>query len=732
LGAATVDPAGPVVAGSIGVWRVTITVGKHGIDDGGSIIIARRDVCDWERPQVDRPRASGYVTVTTTGQATVRASYDPARYVRPWRAALVIDVVDGALAEGDRVTITYGDREAGGPGMRAQTFAESAFELKVLVDAFGTGVYCELSASPVISIIGGYPDALHLVVPSLVGLDAPFGAGVRVVDSFGNPSSFFSGEVSIDCPSDPAVAATVRLGPEDGGAARIDGIRLTSTGLHRLRARAGDLVAVSNPCRCRAGDDGPLLYWGDLHGQTGQTVGTGTLDEYFTFGRDKAFLDFIGWQGNDFQITDSLWADVKEHVKRYHAPGRFVTYLGYEWSGLSPAGGDHNIHFLGDDAPLHRSSHWQVDDDSDLAADRYPLFELWRELADRQDVLAVAHVGGRHANLDALDPELVPVIEVHSHHGTFEWMIEDALRRDLRVGFICGSDDHTCRPGLSYPTEATSRGLTSFDVPGGLTAVFAPELTRAAVWQALKRRSCYGTTGARILLDVTADGAPMGAAIQTPRPPALAVSVAATAPLLEVELYRGESLIYRAPFRRPATPAERSILVLWSGVRVRGRQKLVDWSGHLQVRQGRIVAVRPVAFDRADEGITRLTNQRVAWRSTTGGDGDGLILTVDGDDAVLDIVTPPLSLECRVAEIGFTPRVYPAGGVNQRVVIAETTFPPGPDSWEFKYEADQFAPGVHPYWLRVIQEDGHMAWSSPIYVEVTGSQQNVHHRGGAS
>jgi hypothetical protein len=722
LGRATVEPAAPVVAGAIGTWRLTFTVGKHGIDDGGSVIIARRDVCDWERPQFDRPQAPGYVTVTTTGPARVRGSYDPARYVRPWRAALVADIFDGALAEGDTITVVYGDRAAGGPGMRAQTFAESAFELKVLVDAFGSGLYYELAASPIVPVIGGYPDALHLIVPSMVRVNEAFVAGVRVVDSFGNPSSFFAGEVAIDCLTDHTVAASVQLALEDGGARRIDGLTLASAGIHRLRARAGDLSVASNPCHChprRA--DSPALFWGDLHGQTGQTVGTGTLDEYFTFGRDKAFLDFIGWQGNDFQITASLWDEVKEHVQRFHEPGRFVPFLGYEWSGLSPAGGDYNIHFLNDAGTLHRSSHWQVEDDSDLATDRYPISELWREFADRDDVLSIAHVGGRYANLDALDPRLVPVIEVHSHHGTFEWMIEDALRRNLQVGFICGSDDHTCRPGLSYPTEATSRGLTSFDVTGGLTAVFASELTREAIWDSLKRRQCYGTTGVRILLDVSAGGAPMGAAFQTQRPPEIQVTVEAAGPLLEVELYRGLTLVYRAPFRRPASAAERSILVLWSGVRVRGRQKTVDWSGELQVRRGRIVAVRPVAFDRADEGVTRLTNQRLAWRSTTAGDVDGFILTIDGDDATtLGLSTPPLSLGCRVSDIGFTPRVYDAGGVNQRVVIAETTATEGPLRWEFAYQDEQLEPGVHPYWLRVIQEDGHMAWSSPIYVEVTG------------
>jgi len=37
-----------------------------------------------------------------------------------------------------------------------------------------------------------------------------------------------------------------------------------------------------------------------------------------------------------------------------------VILPGYEWSGNTPAGGDHNVYFLEDNPPILRSSHWQV------------------------------------------------------------------------------------------------------------------------------------------------------------------------------------------------------------------------------------------------------------------------------------------------------------------------------------------------------------------------------------
>ena len=50
--------------------------------------------------------------------------------------------------------------------------------------------------------------------------------------------------------------------------------------------------------------DGPVAgFWGDLHGQTGETVGVNSIESYFDFARNLAFLDVTSHQGNDFQIN---------------------------------------------------------------------------------------------------------------------------------------------------------------------------------------------------------------------------------------------------------------------------------------------------------------------------------------------------------------------------------------------------------------------------------------------
>ncbi|MHA2500645.1 MAG: hypothetical protein ACXAEL_13845, partial [Candidatus Hodarchaeales archaeon] len=87
-GHATISPKADVVAGSYGTWTLTLTVGRHGIDDGGHIKIAWRDASDWRRSQLLKPEAPNYTTVTTTGTAELDVCFEDKGYIRPWRPCL--------------------------------------------------------------------------------------------------------------------------------------------------------------------------------------------------------------------------------------------------------------------------------------------------------------------------------------------------------------------------------------------------------------------------------------------------------------------------------------------------------------------------------------------------------------------------------------------------------------------------------------------------------------------
>jgi hypothetical protein len=713
LGRAEIEPGDDVYAGSLVSLKLTYHVGKFGIDDGGSIRIARRSVSDSEPLQFEDPLGSGYTTVSTSGNVRLNYKWDRRGHIRPWRGALQVDVHDGSLCEGDTVVIAIGDRGGGGPGFRIQTFREEEHIFKVLVDCFGTGRFEEIEESPIISIVGGPAEALLVAAPSEAVKGEAFSITVRALDSWGNRSDGHKGKISLSS-SDPdaELPSQCSFNEGDRGARRLEGVVLNTTGLHTVSVKDdGGMTEVSNPIIVREEKPELRLFWGDFHGQTKQTVGTGSLPEYFAFVRDVAGMDFGAWQGNDFQVTKGLWGEVKEIVKEFNDPGRFVTFLGYEWSGLTPAGGDHNVYFLGDDGPLHRSNHWLIEDRSDEETDRYPVSELWKTFKGRDDVLAVAHVGGRHANLDFHDPERVPLIEVHSHHGTFEWFLEEAMERGLRVGFVANSDDHTCRPGLTLTADR-------FTTRGGYTGIYAKELTREALWEALWSRRCYATTGDRVILRVDVDGRMMGEEYEGDSPPEINVKVNGTTPLHEVAIKRGTETIYRHPFAKPGASEERLIKVEWSGARVRSRPKRVDWKGGLYIDKGRIVSYEKFAFDDHRQGIKKITNQRLEWASTTGGDPDGVLLKLDApEDAEITLHTGPATFSFKPAEIGYDPLVIEAGGVNQKVRVSSIKGGVLPKDLEFSHVDEEPKPGVNPYWVRVVQSDGTMAWSSPVYYE---------------
>ena len=84
-------------------------------------------------------------------------------------------------------------------------------------------------------------------------------------------------------------------------------------------------------------------------------------------------------QANDFQVTEAEWQRLRAQIDRFHADGRCVIFVGYEWSGMTPGGGDRNVMFRGDAAALHRSSHAEVDDMSDAATDCFPVTELFAQ-----------------------------------------------------------------------------------------------------------------------------------------------------------------------------------------------------------------------------------------------------------------------------------------------------------------------------------------------------------------
>jgi hypothetical protein len=701
VGCISLNPAEPIIAGSIGQWVFKFTAGSYGVDEGGTIILSQRTACDWEVPQLTHPDRSGYTTVCTGADVRLEARFEPKKDIRPWQKwCFVIDIHDGFISPGEKVIITLGDQSRGASGIRAQTFAESAHEFRFLVDPTNANLPVRLPSSPVVPIIPGPADRLVCIIPSqvIVGEKKPF--FVRADDAWGNPTSMHSQTVSIAAKNDIVV---------------INGYEFSASnpGVFKLKTQTGSFSCVSNPCVVHDAATRYRRYWGDLHAQTGNTVGTGTYDEYFTFARDVARLDFTSHQANDFMVSNEDWRQLSDVVKRYHQPGRFIVFPGYEWSGNTPCGGDHNVIYLNDDQPIFRSSHWQIPDvKEDHLSPANPVTELYDRLKGRQDVILIPHVGGRFADVsNYFDPDLIPLVEIVSCWGIFEWMLWDCLEKGYQVGVVCNSDGHKGRPGAESP------GAGIFGIPGGLTCVLAEELTRQSIFGALKQRRCYGTTGSRIFLDFTANGFPMGSIIRSGDSVNLSARTVGAAPIESMILFEGSKAMKEVvPDEFLDMRQSSRIRITWQGARIRGRARRARWDGRIHVEGNKIAAAKEFAFDSPSSGIETRDHDQVDFRSGTTGDVDGIDLFLAESHAG-SVKFDSLPGHCKVdlSRLTDAPKVFDFGGLDLKVRIRRYPMRLYTDCLSLEHK---IKPVSIPkaYFIKVIQEDGQMAWSSPIYL----------------
>ena len=732
IGRAEMTPTGAFEAGSYAALTITYTAGYFGIDDTDAVRVVTRFATDMGRPQFNNPQAPNYVSAEASNGAQLELRFDPKGHVRVWDRTISIRVLQGFLRESDTLTIRLGDRRQGSPGIRMQTFAEKDFQLKLFVDPIATGIFTEVPSSPRLDVVPGEPILWKAILPTGLCIGNSFRLCLKAEDRGGNPSPMAKDRLHLTS-SLPVGGLPEKIAFDYGSPTLIiEKLIAQATGdlAISLSGREGRLLAVSNPMRV-VEMAGLLPYWGDLHGQSEETIGTASALYYFHFARDLAFLDIVGHQGNDFQITRGFYDTLNELTRSFDFPGRFVTLPGDEWSGNTGLGGDRNVYFTDENNAIHRSSHALVSDQRDLDTDCTSAAELFRRL-DGCDAVVNAHVGGRYADvLIAHDGRIERSMEIHSAWGTFEWLLYDALDMGYRVGVVCNSDDHKGRPGASYP------GASNFGAYGSLTCLLLANLTRADAIDCLRRRHHYGTTGNRMMLDVRVrfdrpaelfDEDPalgptsshpvreamMGDILRSPdREVTLVVRVLGSAPTERVELRRGREVLETF---RPYTTAghSRRLRVIWEGAEYRGRGRQTIWDGSATLRDSAITEVRRINFWNPDKRIDR-ENDHLEWEALTTGNFGGFDLFLrDPDGGRLEVLTEHASLDLPIAGIGAAPIMRDASGLARKLSVRRLPEQLTECRVDLERRLPLAASRDSPFYVSVVQEDGYQAWSSPF------------------
>jgi len=527
------------VSGTPDRFEIFYEVGPHGIARSGTIYFQVSPFWEWTTPQVLGPDQRGYTEVTAE---------DPEIELRAEtldRQLLGIEVTGRPLREGDRIRIVYG---AGLAGAMPDRYAERRSAFWIAVDGDGDGTRRFLVDSPTIDVRAGPAAGLEIHVPTIVRPGERFAVTLAIVDTWRNTGIEVEADVALEAAPELGLPARVHFAPEDGGRQRVYGVA-TEPGTYRLLARASGREAHSNPLIVTP--EGPRVLWGDLHGHSNYSDGTGVPEDYFVYARDVSGLDVAALTDHDhwgiLPLVDhpALWEDIQEQTRAFHEPGRFVTLLGFEWT--SWIHGHRHVLYFGDRGSIVDS----------VAPETGSPQALWAAL-EGEDALTFAHhsAGGPIATNWAIppDPHFEPVTEIVSIHGSSEaadspnpiydpvpdHFVRDALGRGYRLGFIGSGDRHDGHPG-AYQVDPPQ---------GGLAAILSEDRTREGVLAALRARRVYATNGPRMLMRFALGGHGMGSEISVAEEGEngtlagpLFVQVIAPEPLHRIELIRSGELI---------------------------------------------------------------------------------------------------------------------------------------------------------------------------------------------
>lgn len=570
LGSVEMLHEGPFIAGTLTTVTFRYSVGSAGLKAGARLRIGIPNT-GWEMPVPpqqrywdelvqgsDRRLAPFHPVNTTAAVTSASQAYavltvmermlvpdeDPAfAYWRWWITA----TIEGAdLAPSDTVDVVYGDKKLGIEGVRTQTFPEPAINVSVYLQPQPDSDFVMLGGPIYLDVISGPSSQVNVVVPS-VSQSADTTARVSLMDS------------SQNVPSDKATITVEAQGQTlELARLRASTISFRVSDLPSIEfLRDGQLWGRPNPT-VSATDDGLQLYWGDLHAQSehhvmhsqkkdfrqqswSKGISCGTLDECYQYGREVSMLDFVAMTDQGACLTDA-WEYCQGKVREYHAPGKYVVFKAYEAGAPS---GHRNVIYVSDDieAPLDRA--------------KFNMFHppvLYDYYRDRGDAIMIPHHVKTWTDWQYHDPKLEPVMEIYSCWGQSENPSKDlwnkgmtpgagawnAYKRGYKMGMMASSDNHVGMPGRSAAGDRQAH--TPFK--GGLCAIWAPQLERQNLYDALRKRLCYGTTGARIVVRFSIDGEPMGSVIDAQGETVTAsIEIAGTDALRSVEVVASDGSV---------------------------------------------------------------------------------------------------------------------------------------------------------------------------------------------
>ncbi len=496
------------------------------------------------------------------------------------------------------------------------------------------------------------------------------------------------------------------------------------------------------------------IYFGDLHNHNSVGYAKGSLQRSFEIARSH--MDFytltphsqwhdipvmegnrqLHWE-NGFKKTKDQWPKVLEMTAAYNDPGSFVTFSGYEWH--SSYYGDYCI----------------ISPSDSLSLEIFPDLKDLKKFARENGALIIPHhpgylQGHRGANFTHLDTRVSPVLEIYSEHGNAEsiegpypyirhsmggrWVkntLQHALSSGYKIGVIASTDDH-----LGYPGAYGE----------GLAAILAEDLTRKSIFEAIKKRRTYAVSGDRIKLDFRLNGHIMGEEIPFTNKREITVDASGWDKIDRIEVLKNNRIIERQfPVDKQVTPDSWNQPVLlriemgWGPWNDLNLSRICDWEAIIQISDGKLIDAYPcfqsgpfsetkrnLIMDKTEEGCTikTYTSRKQAYEENP---TNAVVLRIQGNPKTQVALRLQKPVEMKVSKllgeltdnnaVFFTGKFPAESFVFHPVVFS--------DNYSTRFKFTDTAGSQEEenwYYVRVVQTNGQLAWSSPIWVKKSGKK----------
>jgi hypothetical protein len=471
-------------------------------------------------------------------------------------------ILPAKLEAGESFAITVGStKNPKQNGTKAQASAQRRRSFFLYVDPSGKGKYDEPEVFT-IDIRGNTLASIRVLAPSFVTRNKRFDVIVRFEDEFGNLTSRAPADTLVELSHEHLREnLTWKLFIPETGFIALPNLYFNEPGFYTIRLLNTKTKEIfrSAPIMCFA-ENPKHLFWGQTHGESERIDSTENIESCLRHFRDDRAANFYVTSPfeNQEETSPEIWKLITQNVAEFDEADRFTTFLGFQWCGNKTEEGVRQIIYLKDSKQLlHRKDQ------------KYStLKKIYKSFNPKEIISIPCFTMGKGFDYDFknFDPDFERVVEIYNSWGssectkkegndlpiiskkktgiqeTTEGSVQKALQNNCRFGFVAGGLDDRGIYSSFYEEDQEQYAP-------GLTAIVASEHTKSALAEALYNRSCYATTGERIILGISLAGVPMGGEITTATKQGLRINrhisgyVAGTDNIQKIEIIRNGKVI---------------------------------------------------------------------------------------------------------------------------------------------------------------------------------------------